>query len=73
MEDILADGDRVNLRGTVHGVHNGPLGNIPPTGKEVAVQLFITYRIADGKIAEHWMLADMWTLLQQIGAVPAPS
>jgi predicted ester cyclase len=47
--------------------------NIPPSGKSIAVTLFITYRIANGKIVEHWMLADMLTLLQQIGAVPALS
>lgn len=71
-EEMIAEGDRVNVRGTIHGIHNGPLGEIPPTGKEVAFALFITYRIADGKIADHWMLPDMLSLLTQIGAVPAP-
>ncbi len=72
-DELVADGDKVVLRGTIHGVHNGQLMNIPPTGKSIAITLFITYRIADGKIVDHWMLADMLALLQQIGAVPAPS
>jgi predicted ester cyclase len=71
-EEILAEGDRVNVRGTVHGIHNGQLMHVAPTGKQVKFPLFITYRIADGKIAEHWMLPDMLTLLQQVGAVPTP-
>jgi predicted ester cyclase len=71
-EEILAEGDRVNVRGTVHGIHNGQLMHVAPTGKQVKFPLFITYRIADGKIAEHWMLPDMLTLLRQVGAVPAP-
>ena len=69
-EELVAEGDRVNVRGIVHGVHKGPLGEIPASGKTVNFPLFITYRIADGKIAEHWMLVDMMGLLQQIGAMP---
>src|SRR5256885_5838952 len=48
-EDIIAEGDRVALRGTVHGTHKGQLMNIAPTGKTVAIPLYIIYRIADGK------------------------
>jgi predicted ester cyclase len=73
IEDLVAEGDKVVVRGTVHGVHNGPLNDIPPTGKPIAIALFIIYRIANGKIVEHWMLTDMLALLQQIGAMPAPS
>ncbi len=70
-EDIIAEGDRVAVRGTVHGTHKGQLMNIAPTGKTVAFPLYIIYRIANGKIAEHWMLADMMSLMQQVGAMPA--
>lgn len=73
VEDMIAEGDKVTLRGMVRGVHNGPLMDIGPTGREVAISMFITYRIADGKIVEHWMLVDMLGLLQQIGAIPSPA
>ncbi|MEO8392976.1 MAG: ester cyclase [Chloroflexota bacterium] len=72
-DQLVAEGDLVNVRGTVRGIHNGSLGEIPPTGKHVEFSLFITYRIVDGKIAEHWMLPDMLSLLQQVGAMPAPA
>ncbi|MBK8035347.1 MAG: ester cyclase [Chloroflexi bacterium] len=72
-EDLVAEGDKVVVRGMIHGVHTGPLLNILPTGKEVSFAIFITYRIANHKIVEHWMLVDMLTLMQQIGALPAPS
>lgn len=72
-EDLMAEGDKVHLRGKVHGIHKGPLGNIPPTGKKVAFDIHITYRIESGKIAEHWMLVDMMALMQQIGAMPTPA
>ena len=70
-QDIIAERDLVSIRGVMHGVHNGTLMNLPPTGKQVIVPFFIIYRIADDKIVQHWMLVDMPSLMQQIGAVPA--
>ena len=72
-EQMVAEGDLVNVYGNVYGTHAGPLGEIAPTGRQVKFPLFITYRIADGKIAEHWVLVDMLSFLQQIGAMPAPA
>ena len=70
-QDIIAERDLVSIRGVIHGVHNGPLMHLPPTGKEVTVPFFIIYRIADEKIVQHWMLVDMPSLMQQLGAVSA--
>jgi len=70
-EEIIAERDLVSIRGVMHGVHNGPLMNLPPTGKQVIVPFFIIYRIADDKIVQHWMLVDMPSLMQQISAVSA--
>jgi predicted ester cyclase len=67
-EDMIAEGDRVVVRATVHGVHAGPFMNTPPTGKTVAFPLIIIYRLADDKIVEHWMLTDMLAFMEQIGA-----
>jgi predicted ester cyclase len=72
-EDMIAEGDRVMVRATVHGVHNGPFMDMPPTGKTVAFPLMIIYRLEGGKIVQHWMLVDMLAFMQQIGAMPAPA
>jgi hypothetical protein len=34
--------------------------------------LFLTYRIAGGKIVDHWMVSDNLAMLQQLGAIPTP-
>ncbi len=73
VHDILADGDRVAVRGTFRGVHRGEFQGIAPTGRVVSVPLMLIYRIADGRIAEHWMSADSLSLLQQLGAAPVPA
>ncbi len=70
IEDVIAEGDRVMIRSTVSGTHSGPFRGIPPTGKRVQFGLIDIYRVADGKIAEHWGLTDFLTLMQQVGAVP---
>jgi hypothetical protein len=45
----------------------------PPTGKTVAFPLMIIYRLEGGKIVQHWMLVDMLSFMQQIGAMPEPA
>jgi len=72
-EEIIADGDLVSVRGWIRGVHRGDFMGIPPTGKEVNFSIFITYRIAGGKIVDHWMLTDNLTLMQQLGVIPVPA
>jgi predicted ester cyclase len=75
IEDIIAEGDKVVVRWTLRGMHQGvlqsPLGPIPPTGKQVTVTGIHIFRIADGKIAERWAETDMLDALQQLGAIPA--
>ncbi len=69
-EDIIAEGDKVVMRGILHGTHTGDLMGIAPTQREVLWPLVFIYRIADGKIAEHWLIADQLGLLQQLGVLP---
>ena len=71
IEEMLAEGDMVSLRGMIRGVHNGPFMGLPPTGKPVEFSIFITYKIQDGKIVDHWMLTDNMAFMQQIGMIPA--
>ncbi len=54
VDEMIAEGDLVAVRGFVHGIHRGELAGIPATGKSVEYSIFITYRIVNGKIADHW-------------------
>lgn len=71
-EDMIAEGDKVAVRATFQGTHKGVLMGIAPTGKQVTISLMLIYRIANGKIIEHWMNADQLGLMQQLGVVPMP-
>jgi predicted ester cyclase len=45
---------------------------MPPSGNEFAIGGLTLLRIAEGKIAEHWVGGDFLGLMQQVGALPAP-
>lgn len=66
-EDTIAEADKVVVRFTFRATYGGGFMNIPATGQKVAVPGIIIYRIADGKIVEHWMLVDSAVLMQQLG------
>ena len=72
IEDLFAEGEKVLLRYTFHGTHQGQWRGIPPTGKPVTFTGMLIYRFDDGKIVEGWENADISGLLQQLGVVPAP-
>jgi predicted ester cyclase len=46
--------------------------DMPPTGKSIAVGVIDIFRIAGGKIVEHWGQMDSMGMMQQLGAMPAP-
>ena len=67
VEDLIAEADKVALRFTFSATYGGGFMDIPARGQQVAVPGIIIYRIADGKIVEHWMLVDSAVLMQQLG------
>jgi len=40
---------------------------IPPTGNKIEYTAFLTARFSDKRIVELWGVADMMTLMQQLG------
>ena len=72
VELMIGEGDKVACvtRGT--GTHEGPMGDIPPTGKPIEVTNFIVHRIETGKIAETWIGWDNASVLIQLGLMPPP-
>jgi predicted ester cyclase len=71
IDDMIAEGDKVAVHTRFEGTHNGELLGIAPTGKDVSVPFIITYRLAGGKIAQHWMSFDRMALMEQLGVAPA--
>lgn len=70
IEDLVADGDVVWTRNRARGVNTGSIMGNPPSGKTVEVDVIDIGRFKDGKLVEHWGIADQLGLMLQIGAVP---
>ena len=66
----LADGDRVTTYKTYHGTHRGEFLGVPPTGRAIQFETVDVMRVRDGQIAEHWGVANLFSLMQQLGALP---
>jgi steroid delta-isomerase-like uncharacterized protein len=72
-DDILASGDKVVGRVTVTGTNKGDFMGMPATGKSVNIQIIDIIRFGDDGLAhEHWGVADVMAMMQQLGVVPTP-
>lgn len=69
IEDTVAAGDRVALRWTMTGTHDGPMFDIEPTGKGVELTAIEINRFEDGVLVETWTQSDMLGLMEQLGLV----
>jgi predicted SnoaL-like aldol condensation-catalyzing enzyme len=71
VEEAAASGDQVWARLKGRGTHGGRvLGG--PTGRSFEITVMDVCRFRDGKIVEHWGVADRLSQMQQIGALPRP-
>jgi predicted ester cyclase len=72
---VLADGDTVVVHLTLHGRHRAStmplLTGVPVTDRPVTWAFVHLFRVAEGRIAEHWACRDDVGLLAQLGAWPA--
>jgi predicted ester cyclase len=69
IEDILAEGDMVGVRGLMRCAHLGEWLGAAPTGNEVSWRGLATFRIVDGRITERWFNVDGLSIVQQLGIV----
>lgn len=71
MQDTVAEGDRVLVRLRFRGVHSGPFGDYPASGRRFDVGVLDLFRMEAGRIAEKWPAIDNLGLQQQIGLLPS--
>ena len=71
VEDVISEGDKVVFRATVTGTHQGEYMGLPPTGKSVTYNEIFIFRFAGGRLAEIWGVVDVFSQMQQLGAIPA--
>lgn len=60
---VVADGDRVWSLNRARGLNTGSVMGNPPTGRPTEVDVFDMVRFKDGKVVEHWGIADQLGML----------
>ncbi len=72
IDELVAEGDRVVCKFALEAKHTSEFAGIPATGRHITCAAYSTFRIAEGKLAEGWELADLFGLFQQLQA-PEPA
>ncbi len=70
-DEMLAEGNRIVVRGRMKGQHEGEFNGILPTHRIVEFPLVIGYQVENSKIVHHWIMADQMILMEQLGVTNA--
>lgn len=65
-----AEGDVVTTYKTYHGTHRGNFLGIAPTGRVIQFETVDAMRVQGGRITEHWGVANLYSVLEQLDAQP---
>ncbi len=66
IQTSLAEDDRVAASFLYEGRHEGVYYGVEPTGRRLAFTSCDIFRIADGRIAEHWGMGDIAGVVAQL-------
>lgn len=69
---LLAEDDRVAVRYTTTGTHEGEFLGIEPTGETVAATSMAVVRVENGKLAEWWNHPNRYEVFKQLGVINPP-
>jgi predicted ester cyclase len=72
VEEMIAEGDKVSARFTMHGVHQGEFRGITPSGTEVKMTGIDMIHLAEGKMVEDRVEVDQLGMMQQLGVIASP-
>ena len=67
---LISEGDVVSGAVKTEGTHTGEFMGIPATNKKMSMTEIHMIRPENGKMIEHWGLADAMTMMQQLGVLP---
>jgi predicted ester cyclase len=73
IEAIVAEWDIVVARVLSEGTNLEAFNGVfPPTGKRFSARQSHWYRVADNKLAEHWVTREDLTAMVQLGIIQPP-
>ena len=70
IHDLVQEGDVVSTWVTYQGTHRGEFAGVPGSDRPIRIAGWDLIRVEDGKIVEITSFCDIFTLMNQIGALP---
>ena len=70
LDELIAEGDRVFVRSTMTGPHDGEYKGIPATGRHVLAESAEVFRTADGMFVGYWCMTNVAGLMRQLMEEP---
>jgi predicted ester cyclase len=67
---VVAEDDLISTWISYEGTHKGEFAGLSGSGREVKFAAWDLIRVVDGRIAEITQYCDLFTLMNQIGALP---
>lgn len=69
-DDMIGEGDKVVVRGTMSGTHKGEFMGMPPTNKSFKIKFIDILEIHDSQGTAHWGMTDQAAMMEQLGLAP---
>ena len=66
VDDLVAADNKVAVRLTLRGTHQGEFQGIPATGRTISYVSHEFYRVENGLFAEEWICSDTASLFSQL-------
>jgi steroid delta-isomerase-like uncharacterized protein len=71
LKESVCEGNQITLYWIATGTHQGPILNIPATGRPVYIEGVALHHIRDGKVVRCHYIWDTAGLLRNLGLLPA--
>lgn len=66
IHDMVAETDKVTTRKSFYATHKGQFFGVPPTHKNVVMDVIDIIQLRDGKYIGHWGILDLHSLMAQL-------
>jgi|SRR5215216_1097271 len=70
VEDMIAEDDKVVVRFTGRGTHQGEFRGVSPTGKAMSYTGIVILRFVESRLVDYWAVSDALGIFQQLGVYP---
>jgi predicted ester cyclase len=66
LDELIGEGDRVFVRSTMTGTHDGEYKGIPATGRHSATEAAEIFTVVDGGFVGYWCMTNVAGLMRQL-------